>query len=142
MNHDLIRSKSLNEDSLLNVFSDYLYTQEGIAMVFRKDDLKSNDYKFGIRSIVKNGFNASRSSDMQFILKPNWMVWFSKTGTTHGTPYEYDTHVPLIFYGWKIKNSKSDTDVKITDIAPTVAKLLGIEKPNGSTGNAIGELLK
>ncbi len=140
-NHDLIKAKNLNEDSLSNVFTDFLISQEGIAMAFTKNGLKNNDYKYGIKSMVKNGFNASRSSDVQWIVKPNWMVWFYKTGTTHGTPYEYDTHVPLIFYGWKIKNLKSDTDVKTIDIAPTLAKLLGMDLPN-ATGKPASELFK
>ncbi|MEO5569836.1 MAG: alkaline phosphatase family protein [Bacteroidia bacterium] len=140
-NHDLIKTKNLNKDSLSAVVTDFLIGQDGIAMAVTKSDLKNNEYKYGIRAMVKNGFNASRSSDIQWIVKPNWLIWYYKTGTSHGTPYEYDTHVPLIFYGWKIKSEKSDVDVKITDIAPTVSKLLGIDLPSGATGKPIKELL-
>jgi len=64
------------------------------------------------------------------------MDW-SKTGTTHGAPYSYDTHVPLIFYGWKIPKGSSSDPVTITDIAPTIAELLNIEFPSGNTGKPI-----
>ena len=136
-NDALIQSKQLNKDSLLNVFTDFLISQPGIAIALTNDELKNNHYNFGIKHMIQNGFRNERDADIVFVLKPNWLVWSNKKGTSHGTPYEYDTHVPLIFYGWKIKNSKSNAVVKITDIAPTVSKLLGIEKPEGATGKVI-----
>ncbi|HKR06204.1 MAG TPA: alkaline phosphatase family protein [Bacteroidia bacterium] len=138
-NEPLIKARNLDMDSLLNVFTDFLATQPGIALALTSNELKTNKYKYGIRQMIQNGFHASRNAEIVFVLKPNWLTWYNKKGTSHGTPYEYDTHVPLIFYGWKIKNEKSDTDVKITDIAPTVSKLLGIELSN-STGTPIKEL--
>jgi predicted AlkP superfamily pyrophosphatase or phosphodiesterase len=141
-NDALIRERNLNIDSLNNVFTDFLISQPGIAIALASNELKTNQYKYGIKQMMQNGFNASRNADIEFVLKPNWLNWYSKKGTSHGTPYEYDTHVPLIFYGWKIKNSKSDADVKIIDIAPTISKLLGIESPGGCTGKPIIELIK
>jgi arylsulfatase A-like enzyme len=141
-NEPLTKARNLNLDSLLTVFTDFLVTQPGIAVALTSNELKTNQYKYGIKQMMQNGFYASRNAEIEFVLKPNWLTWFTKKGTSHGTPYEYDTHVPLIFYGWKIKNNKSDTDVKITDIAPTVSKLLGIEAPNGATGKPVSEVLK
>jgi predicted AlkP superfamily pyrophosphatase or phosphodiesterase len=140
-NEPLIKARNLNMDSLLTVFTDFLISQPGIAVALTSNELKTNKYQYGIKQMMQNGFNASRNAEIEFVLKPNWLTWFTKKGTSHGTPYEYDTHVPLIFYGWKIKNNKSDTDVKITDIAPTVSKLLGIDLPS-ATGKPIDELLK
>lgn len=141
-NHDLIKARNLNEDSLYTVFTDFLTSQDGIAMAFTANEIKNNNYTYGIKLKVKNGYNASRSSDIQFITKSNWIIWYSRTGTTHGSPYEYDSHVPLIFYGWNIKNASSQSSVYIQDIAPTVSALLHIELPHGSTGKPIQELLK
>jgi predicted AlkP superfamily pyrophosphatase or phosphodiesterase len=141
LNDDVIRQKNLNKDSLIAVFADFLTGEPGIAVVLTSNELKTNQYKYGIKQMMQNGFNASRNADIMFVVKPNWLTWYNKKGTSHGTPYEYDTHVPLIFYGWKIKNNKSDADVKITDIAPTVSKLLGMDLPN-ATGKPISELLK
>jgi bisphosphoglycerate-independent phosphoglycerate mutase (AlkP superfamily) len=77
-----------------------------------------------------------------FLLKPGFIDWSRKTGTTHGSPYTYDTHVPLIFSGWKIKHGTSARSVNITDIAPTLSILMGCEFPNGCTGKPLEELFK
>jgi arylsulfatase A-like enzyme len=91
--------------------------------------------------MIKNGYQKERSGDLLFTLKPNWIIWGRKTGTTHGMPYEYDTHVPLIFYGKKIKHGDSQADIKITDIAPTVCKMLDISITSGCTGKVTEELV-
>jgi predicted AlkP superfamily pyrophosphatase or phosphodiesterase len=141
-NDDFISRNKLNKDSLLTVFTDFLSAQPGIAIALTSIELKANQYKYGVKQMMQNGFNASRNADIQFVTKPNWLIWYNKKGTSHGTPYEYDTHVPLIFYGWKIGNNKSDADVKTIDIAPTLSALLGIEKPARATSKPISELLK
>lgn len=133
-NDSLIKARNLNIDSLTNVFIDFLSSYPGIGLVITKKELAVNKYNYGIKQMLQNGFNSSRSSDIFFVLKPNWINWSVKKGTTHCSPYNYDTHVPLIFYGWKIKSNKLDNDVKITSIAPTISKLLGINFPEGSTG--------
>ena len=82
------------------------------------------------------------SGDVEFVLRPYWLLLSSRTGTTHGSPYDYDTHVPLIFYGWNIKHGQSMRPVYITDVAPTVSALLKIPYPNGATGNPLPELFE
>jgi arylsulfatase A-like enzyme len=59
------------------------------------------------------------------------------TGSTHGSFFAYDTHVPLLWYGWKIKPGRSAERNAIADIAPTLANLLGVLEPNGSIGKII-----
>jgi phosphopentomutase len=70
------------------------------------------------------------------VLNPSWFMG-GKTGTTHGTLYRYDTHVPLLFYGWKVRNAETNMRTNISDISPTVADFLNILEPNGSIGNII-----
>jgi len=65
----------------------------------------------------------------------------AETGTTHGAGYSYDTHVPLIFYGWKIPHGSSADPVSITDVAPTISTLLNIEFPSGNRGKPVSSLL-
>jgi bisphosphoglycerate-independent phosphoglycerate mutase (AlkP superfamily) len=64
------------------------------------------------------------------------------TGTTHGSPFTYDTHVPLIFFGKHITSGKTERKTAIRDIAPTVARLLRIPQPSGTTGSPIIEVLQ
>ena len=65
-----------------------------------------------------------------------------RTGTSHGSGYSYDTHVPVIFYGNGINQGSTSKRYNITDIAPTIANFLNIEAPNGTNGVVIDEVLK
>tara|TARA_Y200000002_G_scaffold33007_1_gene24317 strand:+ start:1522 stop:3084 length:1563 start_codon:yes stop_codon:yes gene_type:complete len=89
---------------------------------------------------LKKGIYPSRSGDIFVTLKPGYIEWSSKTGTTHGTHFNYDSHVPLIFYGYNIKPQQIYRNIKITDIAPTLSIFLKSAFPNACTGNPIGEL--
>jgi hypothetical protein len=90
---------------------------------------------------VLNGFNVSRSPDIFTVTDPYYM--FNAGGTTHGSPYGYDTHVPVAFLGapWIHAGSYAGT-VGVEDIAPTLATLLAIETPSGNTGRVLTEMLK
>ena len=90
---------------------------------------------------IKNGINPKRSGDILVIQEPGWISSYT-TGTSHGSLYEYDTHVPLIFYGWGLKPAEIVAPVEITDIAPTVAALLHILAPTGNIGNPIEGVVK
>jgi predicted AlkP superfamily pyrophosphatase or phosphodiesterase len=92
-----------------------------------------------IREKISKGFYLKRSGDIQFILKPQYTDVFS-TGTEHGTMYAYDTHIPLVWFGWKIKTGKSSREVHMTDIAPTISNLLQIQMPSGSIGKPLVEI--
>ena len=89
---------------------------------------------------LKKGIYPSRSGDIFVTLKPGYIEWSSKTGTTHGTHFNYDSHVPLIFYGFNIKPQQIYRNIKITDIAPTLSIFLKSAFPNACTGDPIGEL--
>ena len=75
------------------------------------------------------------------VLDPG-VISYSRTGSTHGSAFSYDTHAPLLFYGAGIKKGKTYELTEIPDIAPTISALLGIEFPNGTTGKVIAEVLK
>jgi predicted AlkP superfamily pyrophosphatase or phosphodiesterase len=85
------------------------------------------------------GYFYKRSGDIQFILKPQYTDVLS-TGTEHGAWYNYDSHIPLIWFGWKIKAGKTNREVYMTDIAPTIAAKLQIQMPNGSIGKVLEEV--
>ena len=91
--------------------------------------------------MVKAGFYAGRSGDVTFILKPNWLQDFPK-GTSHGSPYEYDTHVPLVWWGYKVVPGSSEEALAITQIAPTLSALLKIPVPADCNARAIVSLIK
>jgi hypothetical protein len=92
--------------------------------------------------MVVRGFHPKRSGDLVIILEPGWFESYRIQGTTHGSPYTYDTHVPILFFGNGIKHGETSAYHRITDIAPTLSVLLEIKFPNGCNGQPVGEALK
>jgi len=90
---------------------------------------------------LKRGFHNRLSGDILYTLLPGW-VEYDQTGSTHGSGYEYDTHVPLVFMGWGVKPGSTYEPVDIEDIAPTVSGILKITWPQATTGNPIPAVFK
>jgi phosphopentomutase len=76
------------------------------------------------------------------ILQAQWIDGYSPTGTTHGLWNPYDAHIPLVWYGWGIKQGKTNRETYMTDIAPTISALLKIQMPSGNIGKVIEEVIK
>jgi arylsulfatase A-like enzyme len=89
---------------------------------------------------VVNGFYPRRSSDVEVLLEPYWI--FTQTGATHGTTFDYDTHVPVIFMGAGIKPGRYDNTIYPNDVAPTLATILDVETPAGSIGRVLTEMFE
>ena len=88
---------------------------------------------------VMNGFYVRRSPDVEVLLEPYWI--FTQTGATHGTAFDYDAHVPVIFMGPGIRAGQYHESIAVNDIAPTLAAMLQIETPSGATGRVLSEIL-
>jgi predicted AlkP superfamily pyrophosphatase or phosphodiesterase len=146
-----INSEAFNEDPKASgidfliateLISKYLLNVEGVAQVFTQSQIKQSAYdEQGIKGKVVRGYNFKRCGDISFVLEPGWLSWYANTGSTHGSAYTYDTHVPMLFYGWGIKKGSSVAPHTITDIAPTLSVLLSIKYPSGCTGQPIKEIL-
>jgi len=91
--------------------------------------------------MVINGYNQKLSGDIQYIYKPQYFEGSNK-GTTHGLWNPYDSHIPLLFYGWGIKKGKTHRETYMTDISATVSALLHIQMPNGCVGKVIEEVMQ
>ena len=78
---------------------------------------------------------------MVLIPKPYFIPGAGKTGTTHGSAYTYDTHVPILFFGAEFKPGHYASEFRITDIVPTLCAALGMNEPAGSMGKAMTEIL-
>ena len=146
LNHDAFAGdpKSSGIDLLVatELTSQYLMKVEGVADVYVANVLHSSDFgEQGLKGKVVRGFNHKRSGDIALVSEPNWLSWGGVTGTTHGSGYNYDTHIPIIFYGWGIKKGSSSQYHAITDIAPTLSVLLRIKFPSGCTGQPIVEIV-
>ncbi|MBA4056032.1 MAG: alkaline phosphatase [Marivirga sp.] len=121
----------------------YLMTMDGVANFYTEAMLREGDYDAGgIKGAIIRGYNNRRSGDIVFYLEPGWFEGGSIQGTTHGSPYKYDTHVPVVFYGHGVKKGSSVRYHRITDIAPTISTLLKIKFPSGSTGQPVEEMFE
>ena len=103
--------------------------------------LQTTSFTSGILHTLQNGYNQKFSGDVLLVPNPA-TISYPKKGTTHGSGYSYDTHIPIIFYGNGIQQGVSKKKYEIIDIAPTIANVLQIEAPNGTTGKVIIEALK
>lgn len=142
LNHPAIDSAKIDTKELTAWVVDYMSKKPGIARVIALSELNSVPLNGAIRKMLNNGYYPKRSGDIQLILSPNYIDAYSTTGTTHGLWNPYDSHIPLLWYGWGIKAGKTNRETYMTDIAPTIAALLKIQMPNGSVGNVITEVLK
>lgn len=139
-NLDLLHKAKIDRAAIENITAAYLRDINGIANVMTRTQLLNEEYRSGIKHIIQNGYNEKRSGDVVFNFEPGWMD-YGEEGTTHGSPYTYDTHVPMVFFGAGIPKGSSAEFRTITDIAPTIALMLHISFPNGTTGEVIPQLI-
>ena len=142
LNYTLIDSLKLDKEAVKSTIIDQLYKEPGIAYVV---DMEGNQNMFipaPLREKIINGYNRKNSGAIQIIAEPQWYAGTPRSpGTTHGVWSAYDSHIPLVFMGWGIEHGKTNKEVQIIDIAPTIASLLHIMEPNGNIGKPIIEVL-
>jgi predicted AlkP superfamily pyrophosphatase or phosphodiesterase len=124
------------------LISKYFMATEGVANVFSEHTLRQTSFDAaGIKGMVVRGFHPKRSGDLAVVLEPGWFESSRIQGSTHGSAYTYDTHVPILFFGKGIKHGSTAAYHTITDIAPTLAVIMKIRFPNGATGQPVVEAL-
>ena len=141
LNDNTINSLNLNLDIIEKTIINTLSQLDFIDKVYTSNEIINGNFDSGYELLIQNGYNIPRSGDIIFKLKEN-VISYGNKGTTHGSGYSYDTHVPLIFFGKKIVQGESNVKTKITDIAPTIAKLLGLKKLSDSTGEVLDFVIK
>ncbi|MGH9593760.1 MAG: alkaline phosphatase family protein, partial [Bryobacteraceae bacterium] len=140
-NADPVPGKKIDRAEMQRVAADAIRAQAHIFRVYTYSQLSSGAVGMDqVDQRVRNGFNLARSGDIFTVLDPYWI--FSAAGTSHGSPYDYDAHVPVIFLGPQIRPGSYPHNIGVQDIAPTLATILGIETPSGSTGRVLDEMLR
>ena len=140
-NRDLLDSLNADKKVLNQFMVSYLMKKDYILNAFPTSEILTSPMPQYLREKVANGFLYNRSGDIQMILKSGYIDG-GATGTTHGLWYSYDAHIPLLWYGFGIKQGRSSKRVYMHDIASTVAALLKIQEPSGNIGNPIEDALK
>lgn len=135
-NYDKLLGEGIELAEFERAVSHYCLQYEQVNKVFTRTQLEGTSYTRGLDALVDMGYHQKRSGDVVLLLEPSVIV-YSLTGSTHGSGHTYDTHAPMLFYGNGIKRGSTVERAEITDIAPTIAALLGIPFPNGATGKPL-----
>jgi len=139
LNRALAREKGVDPDALAHEAREAALAEPGVAAAYIRAEIE-NDSRAGapyFEAVVRS-YDRERSPDVSIVLKPWWMWGSGTSGTTHGSPYDYDTNVPLLFYGppW-ILPSRIDNPVVVTDLVPTLAALMRVPVPAGAQGKRL-----
>ena len=132
LNLALIHEKNLDRAEVDRVAAELPGPFPHFPRLHPRTDHERPDRLRHLRPRGANGFFPPRGADVVVIQEPYWL--FGATGTSHGTPFGYDTHVPVIFMGPGIKAGKYYDSIAVNDIAPTLATLLSVEIPSGAAG--------
>jgi predicted AlkP superfamily pyrophosphatase or phosphodiesterase len=135
-NKPVLAKMNIDRQKLIQVIKQSLQKQAGFQQLIDLQNIEATTLTDLYTTTIRNGYNPERSGDVMILLKPQWFIG-SKTGTTHSTLYAYDTHVPLLFYGWKVKPSELIERTSISDISTTLANWLQCMEPSGSIGRIL-----
>lgn len=137
LNPSAAAQANVSEAALRLSLKAYLQRQAGVVQVVTREEAEGTlrETPFG------QGYVNGRSGDVLPVFEGNWYPTASKTGTSHGTHYSYDTHVPMLFFGWRVRAGESYRRVAIRDIAPTICSMLQIDNPTASTGSPLVEVI-
>lgn len=138
--YDVLEKNNIDAQELQKVVAHYILQYDQIDKVFTREQLQTGTFTGGIAALIQKGYNQKRSGDVVYVLNPSTIA-YSRTGSTHGSGLNYDTHAPLLFMGKGIKQGSTTQKTTIPDIAPTISALLGITFPNGATGDVLSFVL-
>ena len=144
LDKEAIREQGLNEDLVRETIVELVKKLPHVSFALDFKKAGTAPVPEMLRERVLKGYHHDRSGDIIFMLEPGFYGFgrgSSPIGTTHGTWCPYDAHIPLLFYGWKVKHGSTSREVHITDIAPTVCQMLHIQQPNACIGEAISEIV-
>ena len=136
LDHELLREKRASLAEAEEIAAEAVRKLPYIFRVYTGGQLEHENLASDpIGVLMQRGYYRGRSADLFIVQKPYWLA--STAGTSHGTPFSYDTHVPVIFLGRGIRAGRYDENARTADIAPTLAALLGVNTPSGSVGRVL-----
>jgi arylsulfatase A-like enzyme len=139
LNDKLIKEKNVDSVALQEEMRKLLLQEPGISAALIRPELENGTGPAGQPyDRMRNSWYRERSADIQLASRPYWMLEASRgAATTHGSAWEYDTNVPILFYGprW-VSPARVDDPVEPADIAPTLAAMVGVPVPAQSEGHA------
>lgn len=146
LDHDVIAKKKVALADVQTAIAEEVRKVEGVAYAVTSSDVAANRLpNTRVFDMVKNNYHPERSGDVYLVFAPRTYINDMDSLTiasTHGSPWRYDTHVPVIFAGHQVPAQVVNRDVTPYDIAPTLSNYLGITLPSGATGHVLTEVKK
>lgn len=146
LNNALIDSLKISKSEVQQEVADILRSFPEVKVAVTGSDLERGIIQDPWMQMILNGYSKERSGDVIFMLKPGYLAISSDKGsehkgTSHGSAFNYDTHVPLLWYGNKMKHQEIFRPIEITDISATLVHLLNLQRNGSMTGKPIIEML-
>ena len=140
LNRDLIYSKRLSIAEIQNEAATFAMQFRGVANTATATAMLGGVMSSSTSRLMQNSFYPRRSGDILYCLQPNYYELIDDNISISGSPYNYDRHIPLIFYGAGLRGRVIDRKIDSSSIAVTTAYLLGITRPDCADGQLIYEL--
>jgi arylsulfatase A-like enzyme len=141
LNNKLLEEKKVDRSGFKTTVSNFVSQFGGVVKVIDLEDPAGQMVEASMKSAIANGYYPKRSGELYVLFEPAWFEGMTK-GTTHGSIYPYDTHIPLVWMGWNVKHAEDHSDIHMTDIAPTIAAMLHVQQPDGCVGKVIQGIFK
>jgi predicted AlkP superfamily pyrophosphatase or phosphodiesterase len=144
LDYDAVERNRLPRVEVENYAAHWLMTQPGIAEVFTRTQLEQG-LGGGTRLalLMQRAWNRELSGDLLVVPRAYSSFGSGHSGATHGTPYEYDTQVPLLIMGRRWIRAGEDAQyTEVVDLAPTLANILHLRRPAGAEGRVLTEALR
>ncbi|MET0519694.1 MAG: alkaline phosphatase family protein, partial [Burkholderiaceae bacterium] len=138
----LIAARGLQPADVYAEAKAVLLQLRGIEAVFTPDQLQGTDTDTYATApyldAMRKSWHPARAAPLQIVLRRGWLMSSRATGSSHGTPYDYDNHVPILAWGpeW-VGRGEVDQRVEVADIAPTLSLILGQRAPAQSQGRPL-----
>jgi predicted AlkP superfamily pyrophosphatase or phosphodiesterase len=144
LDYEQIDKSGLKREEVENAAARFLLKQNGIVEAYTRTQLESGAANTTrIATLMRRAWSREASGDLMVVTRPYWYFGTGISGTSHGSPYAYDTSVPLLIMGKRwIKPGYYGQYAEVVDIAPTLANLLHVRPPSGAEGRVLTETLR
>ena len=135
-----IARQGLDYEEVKATLMEFLRSQPHVSCVIDFERAAQQSIPPILRDRALMGYHYRRSGDILVVLDPGYYThgtWSSPGWTTHGSWNPYDSHIPLLFFGWNVPHGATSHEVHITDIAPTICQMLHIQQPSACIGEPI-----
>ncbi|MDE5944754.1 MAG: alkaline phosphatase family protein [Rikenella sp.] len=141
LNRSLIYQKGHRLEDIQDQVANFAIQFSGVSQAVTATALRNGHFAQGVMGRMQNSFFPRNSGDVVINLMPGWIEFSDGKLSDSGSPYNYDTHVPLLWFGGVVGTADVERVVNLSDVAPTIADILGIAPPPAATGNPIPEIL-